>query len=40
MRAPTVHYSLKKMMERDGQHIDARILNGRKTKRKITPEVA
>jgi len=40
MRVPTVYYSLKKMLERGGQHIDGRILNGRKTRRKITPEVA
>ena len=40
MRVPTVYYSLKKMLERDGQHIDGRILNGRKTRRKITLEVA
>jgi hypothetical protein len=28
------------MLERNGNHIDARLLNGRKTKKKITPEVA
>ena len=40
MRVPTVFHSFKKMLERDGHHIDARIMNGRKTKTKITPEVA
>ena len=40
MRVPTVFYSYKRMLERNGNHIDARILNGRKTKTKITPEVA
>jgi hypothetical protein len=40
MRHTTVFHSYKKMLERDGHHIDARIMNGRKTKTKITPEVA
>jgi hypothetical protein len=40
MRVSTVFHSHKKMQERDGHHIDARIMNGRKTKTKITPEVA
>ena len=30
---------IKRMKLRDGNHIDARILNGRKTVRKITPQV-
>jgi hypothetical protein len=40
MRPETVFHSYKKMVERDGHHIDARIMNGRKTKTKITPDVA
>ena len=40
MRVTTVFYSYKRMLERNGYHIDARMMNGRKTKTKITPEVA
>ena len=40
MRVATVFYSYQRMRERDGSHIDARLLNGRKTKTKITPAVA
>jgi hypothetical protein len=40
MRVPTVFYSYKRMLERNGNHIDARMLNGRQTKTKITPQVA
>ena len=40
MRVQTVFYSYKRMLERNGHHIDARLLNGRKTKTKITPPVA
>ena len=40
MRVATVFYSYKRMLERNGHHIDARLLNGRKTKTKITPQVA
>ena len=40
MRQPTVFHALKRMRERDGHHIDARMLNGRKTARKITPKIA
>ena len=40
MRQPTVFQALKRMRERDGHHIDARMLNGRKTARKITPKIA
>ena len=38
MRVSTVFYSYQRMLERNGHHIDARLMNGRKTK--ITPEVA
>jgi len=40
MRVNTVFYSYQRMLERDGNHIDARLMNGRKTKTKITPDVA
>ena len=40
MRPPTVFYSLKRMRERNGMHIDGRMLNGRKTATKITPTAA
>jgi transposase len=40
MRVTTVFYSYKRMLERNGHHIDARLMNGRKTKTKITPPVA
>ena len=40
MRVTTVFYSYKRMLERNGHHIDARLMNGRKTKTKITPQVA
>ena len=40
MRVSTVFYSYQRMLERDGNHIDARLMNGRKTKTKITPAVA
>ena len=40
MRVATVFYSYKRMLERNGHHIDARLMNGRKTKTKITPQVA
>ena len=40
MRVATVFYSYQRMLERNGNHIDARLMNGRKTKTKITPEVA
>lgn len=40
MRVQTVFYSYKRMLERNGHHIDARLMNGRKTKTKITPQVA
>ena len=40
MRVSTVFYSYKRMLERNGHHIDARLMNGRKTKTKITPPVA
>ena len=39
LRQPTVFHAIKRMRLRDGHHIDARILNGRKTVRKITPAV-
>jgi len=35
-----VFLSLKKMIERDGLHVDGRILNGRHMVSKITPPVA
>ena len=40
MRVSTVFYEYQRMLEREGNHIDARLLNGRKTKTKITPAVA
>ena len=40
MRQPTVFHALKRMRERGGLHVDARMLNGRKTATKITPSVA
>ena len=39
MRQPTVFFALKRMRERGGLHVDARMLNGRKTATKITPTV-
>ena len=39
LRQPTVFQAIKRMKLRNGHHIDARILNGRKTVRKITPAV-
>jgi len=38
MRQPTVFHALKRMRKRDGHHIDGRILNGRKTPRKLNKE--
>ena len=39
MRVNTVFYSYQRMLERNGNHIDTRLMYGRKTKTKITPEV-
>ena len=39
MKQPTVFLALKRMRERGGLHVDARMLNGRKTATKITPTV-
>jgi DNA-binding CsgD family transcriptional regulator len=39
LRQNTVFMAIKRMRLRDGHHIDAQILNGRKTVRKITPAV-
>jgi len=35
-----VFLALKRMRERDGLHVDARMLNGRKTATKITRDTA